>query len=281
MGGGIYHTSGSSVLTGVTFLSNLAENGGGGIHNVSGNPSLTNVTFNGNTANYGGGMSSRGGRPSLTNVTFNGNLAAADWGSVGGGGMLNYESSPSLANVLFSGNRAHAGGGMCNWEGSSPTLTNVTFSGNSADLAGGIYNLNSDPTIRNSILWANQAISGSQIYNEVSTPTLAYSDIQDSGGSSPGWDGSLGTDLGNNLDADPVFRDPVDAALAPTTTGDLHLRWGSPAIDAGHNDLIPPGLTTDLDGNPRIVNGIVDMGPYESQSRSAIYLPLLFKNSQP
>jgi hypothetical protein len=195
--------------------------------------------------------------------------------------MYNHGSSPSLANVIFSGNRAHAGGGMCNWEGSRPALTNVTFSGNSADLGGAIYNLNSEPRVQNSILWANEAISGSQIYNDVSTPTLAYCDVQDSAGSGPGWDGSLGTDLGNNLDADPVFRHPVDAAMAPTTTGDLHLRWGSPALDAGHNDLLPPGLTADLDGNTRIVNDIVDLGAYESQSRFAIYLPVLFRNWQP
>jgi hypothetical protein len=195
--------------------------------------------------------------------------------------MYNHASSPSLANVLFSGNRAHAGGGLCNLEGSDPTLTNVTFSGNAAELAGGIYNLNSDPTLQNSILWANQAITSSQIYNDVSTPTLAYSDIQGSGGSGPGWDDSLGTDLGHNLDADPVFRDPVDASTAPTTTGDLRLLWGSPAIDAGHNDLIPPGLTTDLVGSPRIFNGIVDLGAYESQARFVIHLPVLFRNWPP
>ena len=39
---------------------------------------------------------------------------------------------------------------------------------------------------------------------------------------------------------------------------------GSPAIDAGNNALIPAGVTTDQRGLPRIVNGIVDIGAFES-----------------
>ncbi len=40
---------------------------------------------------------------------------------------------------------------------------------------------------------------------------------------------------------------------------------GSPAIDAGNNDLIPSGVTTDQrgTGDPRIVNGTVDIGAFE------------------
>src|SRR5690606_29348717 len=47
--------------------------------------------------------------------------------------------------------------------------------------------------------------------------------------------------------------------------GNLHLTLGSPAIDAGDNSALPAGITTDLDGKPRIVNGTVDLGAYESQ----------------
>src|SRR5690606_18471097 len=68
---------------------------------------------------------------------------------------------------------------------------------------------------------------------------------------------------GGNIDADPLFVNPVDPASAPTTTGDLRLRPSSPAVDAGDNDALLPGLTTDLDGNPRIQGSAVDMGAYE------------------
>ena len=40
---------------------------------------------------------------------------------------------------------------------------------------------------------------------------------------------------------------------------------GSPAIDAGSNDLIPEGVTTDQRGQARIVNGTVDIGAFESR----------------
>jgi hypothetical protein len=164
---------------------------------------------------------------------------------------------------------------MYNYDSSSSTLTNVTFSGNSAYYGGGMYNgWGSNPTIQNSILWGNRAISGGdQIRNASSTPTIAHSDIEGSGGSGPDWDTGLGTDLGGNIDADPLFVERVDPVTAPATAGNLRLQRGSPAIDAGNNGFLPPGVVTDLDGKARIIFGIVDMGAYEFGVR--VYLPLV------
>jgi hypothetical protein len=62
---------------------------------------------------------------------------------------------------------------------------------------------------------------------------------------------------------DPLFVSPV-VGPAPTTSGDLRLKTGSPAINAGDNNVANPALpATDLDGKPRILGGTVDMGAYE------------------
>lgn len=266
MGGGLYIGSGTPALTRVVLEGNSAENGGGGLHNEGASPALANVTFSGNSASYGGGMSSFGGAPTLINVIFRGNWASG--GVSLGGGLCNYESSPTLTNVAIQGNWADSGGGgLCNRGSSAPTLTHVTISGNVAAQGGGMYNDGgSHPVIQNSILWANHAISNShQIYNQDSTPTIAHSTVEGSGGSGAGWDAGLGADLGGNVDDPPKFVVPIDPNRAPTSIGDLRLWAGSPAADAGNNSLLPPGVTTDLAGVPRIANGIVDMGAYEVQ----------------
>ena len=46
--------------------------------------------------------------------------------------------------------------------------------------------------------------------------------------------------------------------------GDLHLQPASPVINLGDNAAVPAGVATDLDGNPRILFGQVDMGAYEA-----------------
>jgi len=278
-GGGMYNWDGSDpTLVDVTLSGNHARYYGGGMYNDYSTLTLTNVTFSGNHASYGGGMYNRNGSdPTLTNVTFNGNHATY------GGGMYNdFLSDPTLTNVTFSGNLAASGGGMYNSTGSDPTLTNVTFNGNHANYGGGMYNLFSSPRLANCILWGNTAgVMGGQIYNSVGSPTISYSDVQDSGGSGAGWDSSLGTDGGGNIDADPLFVRAPDPGDGDWTTpgdndyGDLRLQPSSPAIDAGDNAAVPPGVTTDLDGNPRIVNDTIDMGAYEAIIYS-VYLPLVF-----
>jgi hypothetical protein len=49
----------------------------------------------------------------------------------------------------------------------------------------------------------------------------------------------------------------------------------SPAINRGNNTYVS-GIDQDMDGKPRIQNGIVDLGPYERLFYPA-YLPLTIK----
>ena len=61
-----------------------------------------------------------------------------------------------------------------------------------------------------------------------------------------------------------IFMNPlgVDGILG-TEDDDFRLAPGSPAIDTGTNETEPVLPVTDLDGHPRILNDIIDLGAYE------------------
>lgn len=223
---------------------------GGGVYNESNNVALANLTIHTNSANGGGGIYNNNASATLTNVAIVGNSSST---SSGGAGMRNNNSTLTLTNMVMSGNRAAnltQGGAMYN-TGSTLTLTNVTISGNSAGNGGGIMNDGSTTIqMRNSILWDNAGgdmpsggtVTGSYNIAPAAAPLVGS----------------------NNYDVDPNFVTPVTDP-APTTTGNLRLQAGSPAINAGNSGVSNPYLPpTDLDGNVRIQKGAVDLGAYES-----------------
>ena len=267
-GGGMRnHWYSSPTVTNCTFTSNSAGDGGGMFNQTDSNPIVTNCTFTGNTVQYsGGGMDNFNSSPTLTNCTLEDN--SAGWY---GGGMVNRENSRlTLINCVLSGNSANdKGGGIFNNIDCEPTITNCTFSSNSATTGGAIYSVtNSSFTLTNCILWGNTATSGPQLaLYENSSVAIDYCDLQ---GGLPGIDvdsSSFVTWGSDNTDADPLF---VNAANA-----DYHLQAGSPCINAGDNSAIPQSVVEDVDGNPRIIDGIVDIGAYEyrSQLRSINPIP--------
>lgn len=69
--------------------------------------------------------------------------------------------------------------------------------------------------------------------------------------------------------ADPVFIFPAG--------GDFHLMPCSPAINAGNNAAVQ--APTDPDGNPRIQNNTVDIGPYEHALFQGVVTPASCNNS--
>ncbi len=271
-GGGLHNIDSASTLTQVTFTGNISGLIGGGMYlsksvTFSGVVTLTDCEFIGNQATqfHGGGIFNSGNRMTLTNVTFIANTAGG-----GGGGMRNYaEASPTLVNVVFQGNTALDGGGMSNVWASSPQVTNAVFIENTASRGGAIFNslYASNPTLTNVTFSRNQASQGGAIFNDDngnpiltnailwedslpeivnntnSSATVTYSIVQG------GWPGV------GNLDADPRFVDPAN--------DNLRLQSDSPALDAGNNSALPPGVVTDMDGNPRIFNAVIDMGAYE------------------
>ncbi len=261
-GGGMSNSDSSPTLTDCTFIGNRAYIDGGGMDShtsVTGqtpcNLTLTDCTFIENAAGiFGGGMSSYEASATLTNCIFSGNSA-----EYYGGGMFNHGTCPMLTNCIFSENSADKGGGMHNWYHSNATLANCTFSGNSAECGGAIWNQrNSNPTLTSCILWGNAATQGDNIYlalyqwaGQTFTAgiTVSYSDVQ---GGEAGVHVETGCTLNwgeGNIDADPLLA--MDG---------YHLRAYSPCINAGDPLYTPSFGETDIDGEPRVMGGRVDMG---------------------
>ena len=264
-GGGMSSTSEGMVLQNIIFKHNTATNNGAGLYIANGVPTLANVTFLGNKASYnGGGMYSTSTYSvSLTDVAFLGNAAS------NGAGLYADGTTLTLINAVFSGNVAdYDGGGIAN-NVTRLNLINTTFNANTAiskedSRGGGLANYSGNTiVIANTILWGNQAPNDPLIYNE-GVVTVTYSLTQ----------GGVYTGTGN-ISTDPRFADADGGDnIKGTFDDDVRLQNTSPAIDAGDNEAVPAGITTDLAGAPRFVDHpnadtgygtppIVDMGAYE------------------
>ena len=166
---------------------------------------------------------------------------------------------------------------MSNFSGkhgpSHAKLTNCTFIANNSRVTpGGFRDFREcSSTLTNCILWSNTDRDGSsesaQVHGE--RTVVNHCHIQ-------GWTGKLGGT--GNLGDDPLFIDfdgPDD--LIGTEDDNLRLKPGSPCINAGDNAALPTDkldldsdgdpnepIPFDFEGKPRILNGTVDIGAYES-----------------
>jgi hypothetical protein len=224
------YLAGGARLSGFTLTNGSISGMGGGVYCTSLSSTVSNCVIMGNSASSLGGGGYSG---TYLNCTISGNTSFS-----GGGGAV-------LANlndcVVIWNSAAGNGGGTADC-----SLTNCTVAGNSSAAGGGVSIGANAPnaSINNCIVYSNTALNGSN-YFSFYTGDLNYCCTLPlpSGGS-------------GNLTNAPGF---VDLA-----GGNLRLQVSSPCINAGSNALAAGG--TDLDGNPRIVGGTVDMGAYEFQS---------------
>jgi hypothetical protein len=218
---------------------------------------------------YGGGVYCQSTGALVTNCVITGNAAGNS-----GGGVY----SGSLVNCVITGNSSQIGGGVY-YSG----LTNCTLIGNSAvslGWGGGAYY----GTLVNCLVSGNHAgyrggaayggsLINCTIVGNVGQPTsieyckltncISYYNSPDNASA------GQGNNYFNNCCTIPLPNTGINTITNPPafvnlSAGDFHLNAASPCINAGNNSYI--ANSTDLDGNPRIVNGTVDLGAYEFQS---------------
>ncbi len=251
-GGGIHLYRGGTVER-CTFRNNWAGAKGGGVH-IRQLGSVYGCLIEGNTADADGPYAGGGG-VSLDygglaeNCRIVSNIASNRSFSYGYGGGVNIEDRGTVRGCLITGNLAdNNGGGVYLHNGGH--VDSCTVAGNSATHRGGgvTYNRYDDDRPRsviNTIIYDNTAglhpdwygiDYGSFLVDHCcTTPT---NDLTDS----------------SNITNAPAFSNPA--------RGDFRLSSRSPCINAGTNETWMADRT-DLDGNPRIFEGTVDMGAYE------------------
>ena len=238
-GGGVYLSSGGT-LNDCTLNENIALETGGGTY-LSNGGTLNRCLIMDNFSKQGQGGGVLCGAGSTLNscrITGNSALPSSDGGGVycSSGAMLN--------NCIVDENSAYGGGGVRLQNGS--VMNNCVVKGNTATrYGGGVKAYSGDVYVNNSIVWDNRAGVGGNNFSGSSVTihkrnTCASSDI------TPGVDGCITNYPG----------------FVNETIGDLNLLANSPCIDAGNNSYMPAG--PDYAGNPRLVNGTVDIGAYET-----------------
>ena len=251
-GGGVTGpTPVGGVLSNCVLTADTANGSGGGAYGVT----LINCVLTGNQAGIAGGGAFGS---ALVGCTVTGNQALSPGRSAlippgntspvpgAGGGIY----TGSAVNCLIAENTATFGGGA--WGASR--LVNCTIVGNSSSSYGGAY-LN---------------FSGGAGFTDGLTNCLIYFNSADTNANfGPDADGSLlnycctqPLPIGGLGD---ITNDP---ALVDFYGGDYHLEADSLLINSGNNSAVTN--STDLDGNPLIVGGTVDIGCYEYQTPTSV-----------
>jgi len=273
----------SPIISYCNLVGNSNPKQAGGIYLYESNSVIYNCTI---TDNIGSGIyCTVYSDPTIANCTISRNTGWGRTGDTRAGGIYCDYSNPTIKNCLITANGVDRdGGGMYTLNNCSPKVINCTITGNAAgDEGGGIYHRSDEELfVSNSIVWSNADNSGEpidvqQIYNGgEGMVNVWFSCVQD--GNADDANIPFGGAAYFNIDDDPCFvipgvgywddnntpGDPYDDFWV-WTEGDYHLRLNSPCVEAGNPySTYGPG-DTDIDGQPRIMGPVVDMGADEAQ----------------
>ncbi|MEY4918258.1 MAG: hypothetical protein RL616_2171, partial [Verrucomicrobiota bacterium] len=264
----VYLASGTT-LSGFTLTNGATISGeaGGGVKcQTVGSCVVTNCIITGNASASGGGGVYNG---TVLNSIIKGNATMSSWG----GGV--YFST--LTNCSLLGNSAWNSGGGSGGGAANATLVNCVLAGN---WCGYIYGAAITSTLINCTVVSNWSaayggpLGSCTLKNCIDYYNFAYNTTPDSGTSSTFTNCCVfpaQATGANNVTNSPSF---VDLA-----GGDYHLSGTSPCINAGNNSFM--SVTNDLDGNPRMVGGTVDIGAYEFQYQATGTFYVSLSNALP
>ena len=295
-GPGVTTIDGSSSGTVVTFA-----------HGEGAGSELKGFTITHGSACAGAGIEVYFASPVIEGDVVTNNQANACSDGQGGGVNLQGAGSAQLIGNTISSNGAWWGGGVALFAAGTPLLENNVITGNSAaSQGGGYYAVNqSDARVLQNLITANSSPTGAGVYyltpSGTAGPTFTNDTIAANNGtgvyatgfdaqsrffntiiSAPSGDSAVVCDPTyqgqvpgfDHSDASPAFGSGCtllggDITADPALDSTFHLTATSPAIDTGNNaaPLLP---ATDLDGKPRVINGTVDMGVYESGTPAPI-----------
>ncbi len=238
------HIRGLTITNGFYFY-------GGGIYIDSGAPTISDciIRDNESLADGGGVYCYNGSAPKLQRCLVEDNLA----GYSGGGLAAAADSLVALYDCAIRGNIAADGGGLSFLAG-QPILDGCTVVNNTATgSGGGVFVADGQVSIRNCILWGNAAGGGLELsLASAATVSVAYSDVAGGAAAVQVGPGSVLNWQVGNLTIDPLFG-----------RGGVHLRQRSPCRNAGDPGPTPLAGRLDLDRQPRVQEGRVDIGADE------------------
>ena len=178
--------------------------------------------------------------------------------------MAQVDASATFIGCVFAGNSAvlapeAAGGALYASNAPLMIVANCTLADNGSAHGGALYIKNSTATLTNCIAWSNQAGDGPAFdVTSAATILVRYCNIDGGASSIHVQEGGV-VDWGEgNMDADPLFVDPVKR--------DWHILLESPCVDAGDPDTSMEGTPYDMDGQQRIMDGRIDIGADESSA---------------
>jgi hypothetical protein len=167
----------------------------------------------------------------------------------------------TLNHCILRDNSSKYGGGVF-----GSLLTGCLLTGNSGSMNGGAARYS---VLNNCTLTGNYSKSGGAADSTWLNNCISYFNTASGSTASPNYSGlPVNFCCTTPLPAGGLGNFTNAPLLVDLGGGDLHLQTNSPCINAGRNAYV--SIATDLDGQPRISGGTVDVGAYEFQLPSSV-----------